>query len=228
MKYILYFIFLILLCNIALAATIHGNIFSYELDLNTNSIVSINTTPRQTIVAKDSSYSFELDPGTYEIIAFERKDNITLSSSEEIITIVKDGDYTVDLILFPLIEEEEISDLDLEDIYIQEKDYKNIIIIALITAAIILSIIAIVYYKKFLKRKKETIQEHKEEKPIEDLADKVLEFIKKEEGRTTQKDIRKKFPLSEAKISLVIAELEHKGKIQKIKKGRGNIIILKQ
>ena len=34
-----------------------------------------------------------------------------------------------------------------------------------------------------------------------------------------------KFPDSEAKISLVLTELEAKGKIKKIKKGRGNIII---
>ena len=60
-----------------------------------------------------------------------------------------------------------------------------------------------------------------------DLND-VIDIIKKEGGRTTQKDIRKQIPLSEAKISLMIAELEHKGVIEKIKKGRGNIIILKK
>ena len=43
----------------------------------------------------------------------------------------------------------------------------------------------------------------------------------------TQKDIRKSIPFSEAKVSLILADLEHTGKIEKIKKGRGNIIILK-
>ena len=55
----------------------------------------------------------------------------------------------------------------------------------------------------------------------------ILRFIKEKGGRVTQKDIRKRFPSSEAKISLLISELEHKGKLEKIKKGRGNIIILK-
>jgi len=50
--------------------------------------------------------------------------------------------------------------------------------------------------------------------------------LKKEGGRMTQKEIRKHINLSEAKISLVIAELEDSGKIKKIKKGRGNILIL--
>ena len=54
----------------------------------------------------------------------------------------------------------------------------------------------------------------------------ILDFIKKEE-KTTQKEIRKHFPSSEAKISLVIAELEKKGLVDKIKKGRGNVIVLK-
>ena len=55
----------------------------------------------------------------------------------------------------------------------------------------------------------------------------LIEFIKKQEGRTTQKDIRNNFPHSEAKISLMIAELEDKEIVKKLKKGRGNIIILK-
>ena len=42
-----------------------------------------------------------------------------------------------------------------------------------------------------------------------------------------QKDIRKNFPSSEAKISLILTELEEKGIIKKIKRGRGNIIVLK-
>jgi len=53
-----------------------------------------------------------------------------------------------------------------------------------------------------------------------------LKFIKKEGGRTTQKEIRKNIGLGEAKVSLIITELEHKKKVKRIKKGRGNIIIL--
>jgi len=55
----------------------------------------------------------------------------------------------------------------------------------------------------------------------------VIKIIRDEGGRTTQKEIRKKLPLSEAKVSLMISELEAKGMIEKIKKGRGNLIILK-
>ncbi|MBI4738935.1 hypothetical protein HY772_05235 [Candidatus Woesearchaeota archaeon] len=56
----------------------------------------------------------------------------------------------------------------------------------------------------------------------------VMQFIKREGGRTTQKDLRREIPYSEAKISLMISELEHKKLVKRIKKGRGNIIILNQ
>ena len=55
-----------------------------------------------------------------------------------------------------------------------------------------------------------------------------MKVIVEEGGRTTQKDIRKRIPLSEAKVSLLISELESMGKIKKIKKGRGNIIVLNE
>ena len=85
--------------------------------------------------------------------------------------------------------------------------------------------------KKKEKRAKEEPEEKKEEikeekETINDL-NQIIKIIKDEGGRATQKEIRKKIPLSEAKISLMIAELEHEGKVKKIKKGRGNIIILK-
>ena len=70
-----------------------------------------------------------------------------------------------------------------------------------------------------------------EEKQVQKLGDedleKVLKVIRSHGGRTTQKEIRKEIPLSEGKISLIITELEHMKIIKKIKKGRGNIIVLK-
>jgi len=60
----------------------------------------------------------------------------------------------------------------------------------------------------------------------EELSDteKVKVFIKTHTP-TTQKDIRQAFPLiSEAKISLIISDLENQGNIRKFKKGRGNVV----
>ena len=58
--------------------------------------------------------------------------------------------------------------------------------------------------------------------------EKVLEIMANNDGRISQKELRKELlPLSEAKVSLIITELEHLGKIEKIKKGRGNVLILR-
>jgi len=62
--------------------------------------------------------------------------------------------------------------------------------------------------------------------PLPDDLKEVIEILTRSDGRITQKDLRGKLRCSEAKVSLMIADLEARGLIQKIKKGRGNIIIL--
>jgi len=44
----------------------------------------------------------------------------------------------------------------------------------------------------------------------------------------TQLELRKPLPYSEVKISLIASELEDAGLLRKVKKGRGNILILTQ
>jgi uncharacterized membrane protein len=80
------------------------------------------------------------------------------------------------------------------------------------------------------KEEEEGVKKEQEaEKQVSDPndLDNILKIIREEGGRATQKDIRRKTPLSEAKVSLMISELEAKGKIEKIKKGRGNIVVIK-
>jgi uncharacterized membrane protein len=54
----------------------------------------------------------------------------------------------------------------------------------------------------------------------------VLAIIEKNDGRITQLDLRKMLPYSEAKVSLIVSDLENRGLVKKIKKGRGNVLIL--
>lgn len=54
----------------------------------------------------------------------------------------------------------------------------------------------------------------------------VITTIDKNGGRITQLELRKMLPYSEAKISLIISELEDAGYLKKIKRGRGNVLIL--
>ena len=200
-------IILLILLSIQLvqASTIHGTIYDLSLTPIKNVIIEVDSQPPQKLVSKDGTYSFSLQKGEYTISAKTLSQDINATTEEKIIIIDEEGNYILDLFLLPEIESKNESKLN----------WTWLIIPAL------LIVLAIFYFKK----KKPKTQETKEE--TTDSADKVLQIIKEAGGRITQKDLRKHFPLSEAKVSLMITELESKGKIEKIKKGRGNIIILK-
>ncbi len=225
-KKLILLVILLLLVDTALAATIHGTIYSFDLQKQPDTVITVNSTPKQTFVSKDGTYSFNLPAGSYEI-----KAGYDEESAVETIAIAQEGTYVLDLILFPDFLEEEIleeAEQDiLEDEYFKEQaPVLQIILIILISAGIAVFIIYIIFrMKKTLKKFKEELTSLEEAEA--DEADKIYEFIKKHK-RVMQKQIRKKFPSSEAKISLILKELEHKGKIEKIKKGRGNLIILKK
>ncbi len=60
----------------------------------------------------------------------------------------------------------------------------------------------------------------------EDLKE-IIEILDKLGGRMTQIDLRGRLNCSEAKVSLMITDLEDRGLVHKVKKGRGNIILLR-
>lgn len=196
---------IILLSPISLAATIHGIVYEISLDPVKNIVVEIDTHPAQRLVSKTGSYSFEVPKGNYIITAKKTTASEPLTQ-ENITVLTESGAYVVDLFIFPEFEEKQ-----------QKTSYLSYIIVL-----ILIAISAFIIYKKYKKPKK--IQEEPQQ---DDLLKKVVEIIKNNEGRITQKELRKHFPLSEAKVSLIITQLEKEGKLEKIKKGRGNILILK-
>jgi uncharacterized membrane protein len=227
-------IFLVILfCSFANGATVYGNIYDLSLEKVTGARVEVNTTPQQYLISKDGTYSFDIPTGFYAIKAELRNDGVSASESRDVL-IISDGKYVMDLILFPNFEEEDDISQDME-IGLPETEKNNYFAIALISTLVIIAVLIFLFFKLISNKKirakegeKEVmtqgINEGIEKKDLDD----IINIIKKEGGRATQKDIRKEIPLSEAKISLMIAELEHKGIIEKIKKGRGNILILKQ
>lgn len=210
-----------------MAVTIHGTIYDFGLNILTNTIVEINTTPHQQMVAKNGEYSFSVPPGIYELRAEHAKSE---SSTVENLTADAEGDYVFDLILLPSIEQDqELLDEGIDIPMVEEVVKEKPATQWLIWIIVLLALGYLVYKvsrkpAKIVERVKEVVREVKEVAIPEELQ-KIMEFIEKEGGRTTQKDIRKNFPYSEAKISLMIDELEAKKLIKKVKKGRGNLII---
>ena len=226
-----YALVFLLLIGIADAATIHGAVYDLSLKRVNNARVEINTSPKQFLIAQNGSYSFNIPNGNYIIKAQLIQINTVIASVQENISIKQTGDYVLDLILFPDVEEG-IGDIDIDvNEGIIEAKKNTTLIWFLVFVILAAAVVLFFYFTKIKKQKKETSEiksEQKEEQYEDTDLQQLIKIIKQEGGRTTQKDIRKQMPLSEAKISLMIAELEHKGIIEKIKKGRGNIIILKR
>lgn len=246
MKKTVVFLLLVLFIPLISAATLKGTIYNANLEPEADVLVQINTIPEQRMLAKNGEYSLSVSVGTYTITA---QKGILLTKED--IKIVSEGQYVFDLFLLSDSGEEDLWNETNQNLLEEETGTTNSFFkaeILLIVIAIII-IMVLLYLKlraktkkksltevlKTENKKKEIAPEEKEESELSESAleqhdaTRVLEFIKNNAGRITQKELRKEMMhLSEAKISLILTELEHKGRIEKIKKGRGNVIILKK
>jgi uncharacterized membrane protein len=222
-KFFLFFFILFFLIPEVFSAQIQGQVYDFSLDLVENAIVEIDTVPKQRVVAKDGKYFFNVPEGDFVISA--RFDGI---SDKENISIYGDGLFYLDLILIPDFDGDFLDDLDLyfdesyDEFFEDDEKINEYFLSGKFFFFVFLFVFLIFIFFVFFvwkKRGKEDLLKSDE--------DALLEFLKKENGRALQKNIRKNFSCSEAKVSLLIDDMVSKGKIKKIKKGRGNIIVLR-
>ncbi|PIN73989.1 hypothetical protein COV20_02650 [Candidatus Woesearchaeota archaeon CG10_big_fil_rev_8_21_14_0_10_45_16] len=237
MRYQIAMILVLCLIPLASAATLQGAVYNDNLEVEKDVLLEIDTTPAQKLLSKDGNYAFELLPGTYTLEA--RKGLITVT---EKVLIQQEGTFKLDLFLLPdFTDEDELwAETDEDLLAGVEEESSNIwsyIIAGLFLAFAVWRIVAArkrygslgKFRKKMKIEQSKTIEEHKEDLAQEPgYVEKALEIIKKHDGRISQKELRKEMAyLSEAKVSLIITELEHKSLVEKVKKGRGNVILLK-
>ncbi len=227
------FIFLLYVVGSVSAATIHGTIYEWHtLEPLKNVILNVNSTPPQRLVAKEGTYEFELDESQYRIEARYYENNELVYYSEENVSIETDGDFILDIIMFP--------NIDLNETFFEDLDVNLSIDKSLLEGiegdrdggliswgAIIVIIISLVllYFLKFSRKAGK--KEKKTEVLPEDLRE-IVNILRRYGDRMTQLELRKELHYSEAKVSLMLADLENRGLIEKFKRGRGNIIILKK
>lgn len=211
-------VLLVLLSGLASAATIQGTIYDYSLK-PTDAVIRINTTPEQTIVARTGTYKLTVPPGTYALHVAKTTAQGLTERDETTILVTDDGSYTHDFILFQELEEVEEPDIESITQTPPTKPQSNnalwYVILVFIGAGLIIVGIFKLAKKKIAKIEEDTLEEA------------LLAHIK-EQKRTTQKELRKAFPYAEATISLALTALEHQGKIEKVKKGRGNVLLYKK
>lgn len=210
----------------AFGATIAGTAYTETLETAQFAILSINTTPQQRMLLSTGIYNLSVPPGTYLLRATLKEDGVRYEDELQI-TVVDDGTYAYDLILFraePNATEEfpDISDITIPD---AGPGWRPV---ALVLLLLFLMGLAFVlsrrrWWQRGTAQPPDTAPGPGEK---DDLA-RIIAIIRDEGGRTTQKELRRHLPYSEAKISMMVAELESEGRVRKIRKGRGNIIVLK-
>lgn len=315
------FFLIIVLQGNAIAATIHGTVYEWSTfkPLN-NSVVEINSTPEQNLIATDSEYSFNLTPGNYTINASYLEGNrIVYTAREEVVIPDKGGEYVHDILLFPPSNEELLNqdNFEVPDLYYEDTgpvSQVNSQYTVLVPAFLVLIGLLLTGYllkkrhdksattpfpegnrEPYLLEPESSIKDaifseetetdseenivgipelkseqfteisdeasdtgdslqqrskytedakdlpsssfHEEEPnktssetykhPLinlpEDLKE-LLNMIRSSGNRITQRELRKKSPYSESKVSLMLSDLEERGLIEKFKRGRGNII----
>lgn len=247
-RFVLLIILITSLILNAQAAKVYGTIYEWSDFDNPlkNTIVEIeeNHTRLQYKISSDGSYTFDISPGSYIIKAKYYNNNILEFSGEEKLQIDKpDESRNIDLLLFPPTdsEYEYLGDINLTG-EIDAKEYGLTDYIIIMLAGLFIFLIILFYIKN--RKKKPVIpgEVEPEETPgniiitnknnnmelhdeLPDDLRELYDIILKKGGRTTQKDLRKEVIYGEAKVSLMIADLEDRGFIKKIKKGRSNIII---
>jgi uncharacterized membrane protein len=235
-------------------ATISGVVYDgLTLEPQENSILTINTSPIQTKVSKDGSYSFTVENGEYLLEAEYRENGVVTQRAQRNVSIAQDGTFTIDIILLP-----EIGNVPDDPLPGEEKEatiFDQIIagpggwllLMLLVLAATGYSIwnvhrntrratgrehatekhehSAEKNEEKEKEKMDEKMIEHEKEK-LDEYAEEVIEHMKRGGNRLTQKELRGMMNIGEAKVSLVVSELEEEKIIKKIKRGRGNILVL--
>lgn len=231
-------------------ATVHGAVYDWEtFKLLENTIVEVNSTPPQSQLAKYGLYSFDLPMGIYILKASYYENGELVSYREETLNITDEGDYLLDMLLLPAYPDSNLNDSDFpktttvpnEAPLFQDQDSKSTIFLIVTGSLLIAGAIVFLVLKKRqssqngdLKTSFYEADYSSSENTTDDGVSlpqdlqQVVRIIKANGGRITQRELRSKINYSEAKVSLMVSDLENRGIIEKFKKGRGNIIVLKQ
>lgn len=205
-------------------ARICGKVYYwFTLEPIPGAIVTISTTPEQRMVAENGEYSFEVPLGVYEIKAEYFVRGTLIYEDADNIEVLAPGDYRIDFLLFPVMENLEMPENIDSEIEVERGE----IWAPLAAAGIAVVLIFAVYLgvKKLRKPPKSLPPPVKVVGLPEDLKE-IVNLLRESGGRMNQTELRKKLPYSEAKVSLMLSDLEDRRIIRKVKKGRANIIIL--
>ncbi|MDP2718150.1 MAG: hypothetical protein Q8P02_05375 [Candidatus Micrarchaeota archaeon] len=219
------FLVFVALCAAVTAATLYGTVYDEDY-FPTKAQVTLNSTPPQVAVSANGSYAFELANGDYVLNAAWGN-----HTAQKNVSIVQNGQYRIDVILLP---QDPASDPTLGDILddgigaalLDEASPSGIAVWLAVLGVAILGVAAWHLRKQPQPPLGPAASPQKDAPaPLTDAEKTVLSTLDTFNGRASQKELRKALSQwSEAKVSMELTELQDKGLIRKIKRGRGNII----
>jgi uncharacterized membrane protein len=237
---VLFPLIFLLLFSSTFAATLEGKVVAWQtlapLELV---VVDVEGASHQRIVATNGRYSLSLVPGDYALQAIYYENNYPVLYALETISLPSDTGYTFDLVLFP-VSGEDVNRLTLlggaENFGTQPTPDPVGFVDGYLGAGLLVLIVVgfLYYFRKQLKKNTTKNDSEKmgeeltkeQDEPFDQYCREVVAILKRSGNRLTQKELREKMDVGEAKVSLIISELEEAGKVKKIKQGRGNIIVL--
>ncbi|MBI5225207.1 hypothetical protein HY989_05025 [Candidatus Micrarchaeota archaeon] len=240
---------LVLLTGSISAAKISGNTHDlYTLEIINNTVVEINTVPAQKIVAENGHYEFTIPGGDYSLEGLLFRNGELAMYTQENVSLVDEGSYELDLLLEPI--DNSTYQAGIGDIPVDLENGQGPDVLMIIIGFSLILFLAYINYNQQLKyishqreKRLKFLEEKTPEEPkilqnvgnaleqntsiqaaLSEESAKILDVIEKSEGRIQQKELRKIFKFSEAKMSNLLDDLEESGKIKRIRKGRGNLI----
>jgi len=229
---------LMLVVPSGLCATLSGTAYTQNLAVAQYAILTINTTPEQRLILDDGQYNITVPPGTYLLSASLRQSGQRYEDAV-LVRAVDDGVYAYDLILFrvetvdPVVDDTEdpTADLIFPDAQVNSTSPWRAYVLGGIVLCGLVALVLIAGRQQWWRVREKGVTTNAQVKSTvsglpDDLAQ-VLAILKSDGGRVNQKDLRQKLPYSEAKVSMMLADLESRGLVKRIKQGRANLIVLK-
>jgi len=227
---------------LAIAATVYGTVYAPDL-APLPAILYLNTTPAQTMVSLNGSYSFSAPAGAYELAVRYSLDNSTERYSESFVLGEGETAYRLDIIVVG--EGLELDLISILDAFsddppetlapLPEAPFPALVVALVLIAVFVLA--GAIAFRHYNSRPPQAIKPGglplggkqsigNAVPPASGEEEAIIAELRGAGGLTTQKELRKRLPYSEARISMVLTALEANGRIKKIKRGRGNLIRL--
>lgn len=185
--------------SLCFPAYIYGDVYRHDFEKLNETVIRVDGDFSYRLVTENANYSLFLPPGEFTLSAssFDENGNLEFYTEEKL--VIGEQDQRIDLVLMPA---------------------NNYLLYA---GILLIFVLAGLWADSRFRSKQQPVAKPRKIELDED-AKKVLQALESFENRATQKELREELKFSDAKLSLILTELEQLGRVKKFKRGRANIV----